>query len=65
MALRIRDCCPEGGSVRYNKNGHMYHGQQNYRGKVGGRSFVACPENSVSSPEQRALLQQLLLERSS
>ena len=63
MALRIRDCCPECGSVRCKKNGHIHNGKQNYRCKVCGRSFVAYPENRVISSEKRALIKQLLLER--
>lgn len=63
MALRIRDSCPECGSVRCKKNGHIHNGKQNYRCKACGRSFVACPENRAISSEKRALIEQLLLER--
>ena len=63
MALRIRDGCPECGSVCCKKNGHIHNGKQNYRCKVCGRSFVAYPENRAISSEKRALIKQLLLER--
>lgn len=63
IALRIRECCPECGSVRCKKNGHIHNGRQNYRCKVCGRSFVTCPEDCVISSERRALIKQLLLER--
>src|SRR5512144_843654 len=63
MALRVRDCCPECGSVHYKKNGHIHNGKQNYRGNTCGRSVVACPENVVISLAQRDLIKKLLLER--
>ena len=63
MALRIRDGCPECGSVRCKKNGHIHNGKQNYRCNTGGRSLVACPENVVISLAQRDLIRKLLLER--
>lgn len=63
MALRVRDCCPECGSVHYKKNGHIHNGKHNYRCNTCGRSFVACPENVVISLAQRDLLKKLLLER--
>lgn len=63
MALRVRDCCPECGSVHYKKNGHIHNGKQNYRCSTCGRSFVAYPENVVISLAQRDLIKKLLLER--
>lgn len=63
MTLRVRDCCPECGSVHYKKNGHIHNGKQNYRCNTCGRSFVACPENVVISLAQRDLIKKLLLER--
>ena len=63
MFIKIRDCCPDCGSVKIKKNGHIHNGKQNYRCKECGRSFVAHPENILISQEKRELIKKLLLKR--
>ena len=63
MFIKIRDCCPDCGSVKIKKNGHIHNGKQNYRCKECRRSFVANPENILISQEKRELIKKLLLER--
>jgi transposase-like protein len=36
----IREVCPNCGSEKYKKNGHIHSGKQNYRCKECGRQFV-------------------------
>ena len=59
----MREACPQCGSTRYKRNGHIHTGKQNHRGKVCGRAFVLTPENVVITEDQRALVERLLLER--
>src|SRR5215475_9416273 len=57
------DACPRCGSQWYKRNGHMHTGKQNHRCKVCGPACVLTPEQSLSTEEQRALIERLLLER--
>lgn len=63
MTIAIRECCPECGSQRYKKNGHIHNGKQNYRCKVCGREFILNPKPLSIPDEKRELIKQLLLER--
>src|SRR3954452_19733582 len=58
-----REACPQCGSRRYKRNGHIHTGKQNHRCKVCGRAFVLTPGNALITEEQRALIERLLLER--
>ena len=59
----IRDRCPQCGSKRYKKNGHIHNGKQNYRCHGCGRQFVRAFEQHLISDDQCALIERLLLER--
>jgi insertion element IS1 protein InsB len=59
----LREACPQCGSTWYKRNGHIHTGKQNHRCKLCGRAFVLVPENHVSTEEQWALIERLLLER--
>src|SRR5215210_7076318 len=59
----LRDACLQCGSRWFKRNGHIHTGKQNHRCKVCGRSFVLTPANSVSTADQRTLIERLLLER--
>jgi insertion element IS1 protein InsB len=61
--MEERESCPQCGSKRYKRNGHIYTGKQNHRCKGCGRDSVRAPENRVITAEQRALIERLLLER--
>lgn len=63
MAMVVRDCCSEGGSRDYKKNGHTQSGKQNYRCNPCGREFVMNPEPIIISTKRRELIKKLLLER--
>lgn len=64
-ALIEREVCPQGGSRQYKRNGPIQTGKQNHRGKACGRAFVLRPQTRMLTDEQRALVERLLLERSS
>lgn len=59
----IRNCCPECGSKKFKKNGHIHNGKQNHQCKVCKREFVLNPINKVISEEKKELIKKLLLER--
>jgi insertion element IS1 protein InsB len=59
----LRETCPQCGSRRYKRNGHIHTGKQNHRCKLCGRAFVLNPENHLITEEQRTLIERLLLER--
>lgn len=61
--VTLREACPQCGSTRYKRNGHIHTGKQNHRCKLCGRAFVLHPENAVVTEEQRVLIERLLLER--
>lgn len=63
QTMVARDGCPECGSTRYKKNGHIHNGKQNYQCKACGRQFVQCSTQYLIGAEQRALIERLLLER--
>ena len=59
----VREACPECGSERFKKNGHIHTGQQNHQCKACGRQFVLHADNRVISEEQRTLVERLLCEK--
>jgi insertion element IS1 protein InsB len=59
LAMIIRDCCPQCGSTRYKRNGHIHSGKQSHLCKHCGRQF----EQRLMPPEERALIERLLGER--
>jgi len=58
-----RDIGPQCQSPKYNKNGHIHNGKQNYQCKDCGRQFVDCFEQDLVSDDTRALIERLLVER--
>jgi insertion element IS1 protein InsB len=63
MTLRERDACPECGSKRFKKNGHIHNGKQNHQCKTCGRQFVVDATNRVIDAEQRSMVERLLCEK--
>jgi transposase-like protein len=61
--MALREACPQCGSTRFKRNGHIHTGKQNHRCKLCGRAFVLKPEHPVVTEEQRTLIERLLLER--
>src|ERR1041384_6274562 len=61
--MRERESCPQCGSRWYTRNGHIHTGKQNHRCQLCGRAFVLVPEHHVTTDEQRAVIERLLLER--
>ena len=59
----VRDACPECGSQRFKKNGHIHTGKQNHQCKACGRQFVVHADNRVITEDQRTLVERLLVER--
>ena len=59
----VRDACPQYGSSKYKKNGHIHNGKQNHQCKDCGRQFVQCSDQYLISDDKRALIERLLLER--
>jgi insertion element IS1 protein InsB len=59
----VRETCPQCGSKRYKRNGHIHTGKQNHRCKACGRAFVLTPENRPIADDQRKLIERLLLEK--
>jgi len=59
----MKICCPECGSTRNKKNGHIHNGKQNHYCKSCGRQFVENPEQKLISTEERERVRKLLLER--
>jgi IS1 family transposase len=55
--------CPECGSERYKKNGHIHNGKQNHQCKDCGRQFVVDATKRVIDEEQRTLVERLLCEK--
>ena len=55
--------CPECGSEKNKKNGHIHNGKQNHYCKKCGRQFVENPEQKLISVEKREQIRKLLLER--
>ena len=60
--MLTREACPQCGSKRHKRNGHIYSGKQNHRCEVCGRAFVLNPEHHMSTDDQRTLIERLLLE---
>ena len=58
-----REAWPQCGSRWDKRNGPSHPGKQHHRCKVWGRSVVLTPDNSVSTADQRRLIERLLLER--
>jgi len=56
-------CCPECGSTKNKKNGHIHNGKQNRYCKACGRQFVENPQQKLISTEERERIRKLLLER--
>ena len=61
--MSIRDACPECGSERFKKNGHIHNGKQNHHCKACGRQFVVDATNQGIVEEQRTLVERLLCEK--
>jgi insertion element IS1 protein InsB len=59
----VREICPDCGSERFEKNGHIHTGQQNHQCKACGRQFVLHANNRVIGDEQRTLVERLLCEK--
>jgi insertion element IS1 protein InsB len=59
----VRDACPQCGSSKYKKNGHIHNGKQNYQCHNCGRQFVQYFEQYLLADDKRALIERLLLER--
>jgi insertion element IS1 protein InsB len=59
----LREDCPQCGSTRHKKNGHIHNGKQNHRCKACGRQFVGEFAQRRISAEHRALIERLLRER--
>ena len=60
-----REACPNCGSGRNKKNGHIHNGKQNYRCKDCGRQFVGDCEHKTIGEETKELIKRALLERNS
>jgi insertion element IS1 protein InsB len=58
-----RDTCPNCGSGRHKKNGHIHNGKQNYRCLDCGRQFVADYAFKTVTEETKELIKKALLER--
>ncbi len=58
-----RDGCPQCGSQRFKKNGHIHNGKQNHQCKACERQFVGQTDQRLIPDDQRALVERLLLER--
>jgi insertion element IS1 protein InsB len=56
-------CCPECGSTKNKKNGHIHNGKQNRYCKSCGRQFVENPQQKLISTGEREQIRKLLLER--
>jgi IS1 family transposase/transposase-like protein len=61
--MSIRDACPECGSGRFKKNGHIHNGKQNHRCKACGRQFVVDATKRMIDEEDRRLVERLLCEK--
>ena len=61
----IREVCPNCGSEKYKKNGHIHSGKQNYRCKECGRQFVMDYEFKDIGDFKKDLINKALLERNS
>ena len=59
----LREDCPQCGSTRHKKNGHIHNGKQNHRCKACGRQFVGEFTQRRIPDEHRALIERLLKER--
>jgi transposase-like protein len=55
MTMRMRGVCPECGSQRFKKNGHIHNGKQNHRCKTCGRQFVLDVTKGVIEDEEGML----------
>ena len=55
--------CPECGSEKNKKNGHIHNGKQNHYCKSCGRQFIENPEQKLISAEKKEQIRKLLLER--
>jgi insertion element IS1 protein InsB len=60
--MSIRDACPEYGSERFKKNGHIHNGKQNHHCKDYGRPCVGDATKRVMDEEDRMVVERLLCE---
>jgi hypothetical protein len=58
----LREACPRCGSLWVKRNGPIHTREQTHRGKRCGGVFVLHPATQMSTEEQRALSEWLLLE---
>ena len=56
-------CCPDCGTTKIKKNGHIHNGKQNHYCKACGRQFVKNPQQKLISEEEKEQIRKLLLER--
>ena len=61
--MALRDACPQCGSSKYKKNGHIHNGKQNHHCHDCGRQFVRCFAQYLIADDTRELIERLLLER--
>jgi insertion element IS1 protein InsB len=59
----MREACPECGSERFKKNGHIHTGKQNHQCKKCGRQFVLHAENRLIGEDPRTMVERLLCEK--
>ena len=62
QGMVIRSVCPQCGSLKYKRNGHVHNGKQNHQCKACGRQFVECFEQYLISDNTRALIARMLQE---
>jgi len=63
MTMTVQIFCPNCGSVKVKKNGHIHNGKQNHQCKDCKREFVLNPTNITISSDKKGLIKRLLLER--
>jgi insertion element IS1 protein InsB len=61
--MSTRDACPECGSQRFKKNGHIHNGKQNHRCNGCGRQFILDATKRMINEEDRLLVERLLCEK--
>ncbi len=59
----VRTCCPDCGSTKSKKNGHIHNGKQNHRCKQCGRQFVQNLDKKNILESEKTLIEKSLLER--
>src|ERR1044071_8558151 len=63
MIMSVREACPECGSQRFKKNGHIHNGKQNHQCKTCSHQFVVDATNRVIDAEHRCVVERLLCEK--